>query len=88
MVQFKCSECDMPAEWMYIDEITPRLAPLCDEHMKEILMMEGEVNVQFFDIENVEGWLQAINHLLQFREQKYLALLKEFSKLKEKIGDK
>jgi len=80
MVRFKCSECDLPAEYMYIDETTPKLTPLCDKHLKEIVMLEGEINVEFFRIEDTKGWLQAINHLLQFREQKYRELLRRLSR--------
>jgi hypothetical protein len=82
VVQFKCSECNAPAEWMYIDEIIPKIAPLCDEHMNEILKLHGEVDTEFYRLDDVEGWLEAINHLLKVEEKRYLKLLEEYSKLK------
>jgi len=61
---------------MYLDEVNDQLVPLCDSHMKNVIMEFGEVNIEYYAIDNVKGWLDAVNKRLKFLSERYASILK------------
>ena len=62
---------------MYLDEVNDQLVPLCDSHMQQVIMHFGEDNIEFYAIDNVKGWLDAVNKRLKFLSERYASILKK-----------
>ena len=78
-----CQECierkEKPrrAEWMLWDEVLGRLLPLCQQHWQEYRDMEGELNLAFYAISDVDSWVRKANEELASWQRRHDALLKE-----------
>ena len=78
-----CQECverkEKPrrAEWMLWDEVLGRLLPLCQQHWQEYRNMEGELNLAFYAISDVDSWVRKANEELASWQRRHDALLKE-----------
>ena len=79
----KCTGCEKQgATWVLIDYDYVQL--LCNNCMKEISTIEGEINLDFYSIPL--GWTPIIEHInrnLKYLDERYGSLLKEYSKLKK-----
>jgi hypothetical protein len=72
------------AEWMLWDDALKQLRPLCQNHFDEYVDLEGELNLDFYWIEQTDEWLKKANDELKLAEKRYMALLEEYSSLKKK----
>ena len=78
----KCFECKKrEAEWVL--QLDERFVPICQECLDEYCHMEGEVNLKFWLLTNLETTFTEINKWLEYRDKKYLLLLYEWSQLKK-----
>ena len=89
----KCKECadkgtEREAEWLVIDQIPYEdlFLPLCGECFHELKEMEGEMNLDFELIENMdlEDIVRRVNEKWKFLVQKYKNTLQLVKEQKEK----
>jgi hypothetical protein len=84
----KCKECDKEAEWLVtdFDAFDELFMPLCEEHLDQLLRMEGEINVDFNMIDNltVGEVIAMANEKWKCLRGKYLDLLKIYSEIVKK----
>jgi hypothetical protein len=80
----KCKECSREAEWLVVDfdAFDELFTPLCDEHLRQICELEGEVNLEFSLIDNLtmKEVIDMANSKWKYLKGKYLNLLKICSK--------
>lgn len=81
----KCLECDKEAVWLVIDQqpYEELFIPLCEEHFQELREMEGEMNIDFFLIENLSlgEVISQANDKWKWTSKRYSKLLKLYSEL-------
>ncbi len=84
----KCHDCNLEAKWIVEDQppYEEYFLPLCEEHFQEIMQMEGEMNLTFDLIDNLdlEDMIIKANKQNRFWQKRYENLLKEYSGLKKK----
>jgi hypothetical protein len=72
----KCRECGAPAEYIYYDDDGKEFVPLCPYHMEEVIRFEGEINIEFFAMSEVERLVDAVNEKLKYMDERYKILFK------------
>lgn len=84
----KCKECKQVAKWLIIDQLPydELFLPLCEEHFQQLREMEGEMNLDFEYIENldIEEVMVKANEKWLYLTQKYKNTLNLYSQSKRK----
>lgn len=83
-MKIQCVECkikghNIPAEFMYLDEVTDDLKPLCSSHMDDYIRIFGEMSIEFCHIESDAEILKIANTKLLFWSRRYSDLLRKHS---------
>lgn len=65
---------------IFWNEIENKLESLCEFHLGEIREMEGELNIDYYDIDDLESILHKANEVLSSWYKQYTFLLNEGNK--------
>lgn len=90
----KCFDCivktphPLEADWILIDGCE-RVIPLCKDCLQEWIEMEGEINLDFYYMPNLdEGFIQKINETLKYLNDMNRKLTDRYFAVKKLVKDK
>ncbi len=87
----KCEDCQskdrepflFEAEIVLFLEVVPQVKLICQACFDDYAYAEGEVNLTYYDLDDVEDIFKKVNEVLKYQDERYSSLLSEYTKLKK-----